>query len=205
MPFTWLNKTLAVITALVLLGCSGEADEAQKLGFSSVPEMKEVQAKGWHTQQKYYEDNPQIAKDAEERRLTVEREAAESKAAEARIISEKLKTKNIIESKPTTPPVEVESRSDEPILIDSLKDIEQVCSKISGMTQGLVSLSATNWQTSMRNIGFIGAYNRKDGGCRISVDTPNGPQDCIVGRVVESHGKYLAHTMNMQMSMVCGY
>lgn len=64
----------------LLFGCSGEADEAKKLGFSSVDEMKEVQSKGWHTQQKYFEDNPQIANAAEEKRLNDEKQAADAKA-----------------------------------------------------------------------------------------------------------------------------
>jgi hypothetical protein len=57
---TWL---IAILTA-VLFGCGGEADEAKKLGFASLDEMKEAHAKGWHTQQQYYKDNPSLAKQA---------------------------------------------------------------------------------------------------------------------------------------------
>ena len=49
-------RTLAIsFIAFALLGC-GEDEEAKKLGFSSVSEMKEIQAKGWHTIQRYDED-----------------------------------------------------------------------------------------------------------------------------------------------------
>ena len=49
-------KSLAVsFVTLALLGC-GEEEEAKKIGFSSVIEMKEIQAKGWHTMQRYDED-----------------------------------------------------------------------------------------------------------------------------------------------------
>ena len=57
-------RSKAVVIAILvagLFGCGGEADEAKKLGFASVEEMKEVQAKGWHTKQKYVEDNPALA------------------------------------------------------------------------------------------------------------------------------------------------
>lgn len=54
------NNFLKIITSFALMtllyGCSGEADEAKKLGFSSVEEMKEIHAKGWHTKEKYEED-----------------------------------------------------------------------------------------------------------------------------------------------------
>ena len=58
-------KSKAVVIAILiagLFGCGGEADEAKKLGFASVEEMKEVQAKGWHTKQKYEEDSLTLGK-----------------------------------------------------------------------------------------------------------------------------------------------
>jgi len=58
------KKTLLLLVAVTLFGCNEEANEAKKLGFSSVVEMKEAQTKGWHTQKKYYEDNPSIAQAA---------------------------------------------------------------------------------------------------------------------------------------------
>jgi hypothetical protein len=53
---TYCKTVLISICTFVLFGCSGEADEAKKLGFGSVDEMKEAHAKGWHTQQQYYKD-----------------------------------------------------------------------------------------------------------------------------------------------------
>jgi len=55
------KKTLLLLVVVTLFGCSEETNEAKKLGFSNVAEMKEAQAKGWHTQKKYYEDNPTLA------------------------------------------------------------------------------------------------------------------------------------------------
>lgn len=52
---TCLKLAIVSIAVLALFGC-GEEDEAKKLGFSSVTEMKEIQAKGWHTMQRYDED-----------------------------------------------------------------------------------------------------------------------------------------------------
>lgn len=61
MSFTFLKKAIAVIVVFQLFGCSGDADEAKKLGFSSVDEMRQIQAKGWHTQTKYEEDTAKPA------------------------------------------------------------------------------------------------------------------------------------------------
>ncbi len=47
---------IALAMLVVLNGCSGEADEAKKLGFASIEEMKEIHAKGWHTKERYEED-----------------------------------------------------------------------------------------------------------------------------------------------------
>ena len=61
-------KTIPIaIFTVVLFGCGGEADEAKKLGFASVDEMKEAHAKGWHTQQQYHKDNPDIERKAEQK------------------------------------------------------------------------------------------------------------------------------------------
>lgn len=54
-------KTLikfVIYTTLIttLFGC-GEEDEAKKLGFSSVVEMNDIHAKGWHTKAKYDADS----------------------------------------------------------------------------------------------------------------------------------------------------
>lgn len=55
--FNISRKTIAMaLFAVLLLGCGREADEAKKLGFASVEEMKEIQAKGWHTKEKFEED-----------------------------------------------------------------------------------------------------------------------------------------------------
>lgn len=50
-----LNSIAAFALTLALLGCA-EDNEAKKLGFASVAEMQEIQAKGWHTMQRYDED-----------------------------------------------------------------------------------------------------------------------------------------------------
>jgi flagellar biosynthesis GTPase FlhF len=51
------RKTIAMtIFAVLLFGCGREADEAKKLGFASVDEMKEAHTKGWHTKEKFEED-----------------------------------------------------------------------------------------------------------------------------------------------------
>jgi hypothetical protein len=65
MFITHCKTILIAIFAVVLFGCGGDADEAKKLGFASVDEMKEAHAKGWHTQQQYYKDNPNIARKTE--------------------------------------------------------------------------------------------------------------------------------------------
>ena len=60
---TYNSATTAIALAMlmVLSGCSGEADEAKKLGFSSVEEMKEIHAKGWHTKERYEADSAKSA------------------------------------------------------------------------------------------------------------------------------------------------
>jgi hypothetical protein len=47
---------LFTITFL-LVGCSGEADEAKKLGFSNAEEMTKIQSQGWHTKAQFDADN----------------------------------------------------------------------------------------------------------------------------------------------------
>jgi hypothetical protein len=69
---TSCKTILIALFAVVLFGCGGESDEAKKLGFASVDEMKEAHAKGWHTKQKYEEDKLVI-----EQRIAEEKRAAE--------------------------------------------------------------------------------------------------------------------------------
>ena len=56
-----LKTILASAVVSLLLGCSGEADEAKKLGFANVDEMKQVQAKGWHSKERFDEDEAKLA------------------------------------------------------------------------------------------------------------------------------------------------
>jgi len=51
-----LVAALVVAVLPLLSGCSGQLDQARELGFSSVEEMKSVQAKGWHTKSRYEAD-----------------------------------------------------------------------------------------------------------------------------------------------------
>jgi hypothetical protein len=59
MNMTNLIKLAAAIILTVLISAcgGGEADEAKKLGFASVDEMKDIHAKGWHTKARYDEDS----------------------------------------------------------------------------------------------------------------------------------------------------
>lgn len=57
---TYCKTILIAIFAVALFGCGGEADEAKKLGFASVDEMKEIHAKGWHTKQQYDADKKNL-------------------------------------------------------------------------------------------------------------------------------------------------
>jgi len=43
------------VSAFFMFG-KADSDEAKKLGFASVSEMKDIHAKGWHTMQRYDED-----------------------------------------------------------------------------------------------------------------------------------------------------
>jgi len=95
MQHSHIEKILLAACVSLLFGCGGESDEAKNLGFSSVDEMKVAQAKGWHTQQKYYEDNPNIASESVEKKLRVEKTAAEAKAAE----NKKTEVKSAVEEK----------------------------------------------------------------------------------------------------------
>ena len=52
----FIESAVVAILTVTLFGCGGEADEAKKLGFANVEEMKEVQAKGWHTKERFEED-----------------------------------------------------------------------------------------------------------------------------------------------------
>jgi hypothetical protein len=49
-------KLLPLAITLALSGCSGESEEAKKLGFSNAEEMKQIHLKGWHTKDKYISD-----------------------------------------------------------------------------------------------------------------------------------------------------
>lgn len=46
----------SVILLVLLTACSGESDEAKKLGFASIDEMKEIHAQGWHTKNRFEGD-----------------------------------------------------------------------------------------------------------------------------------------------------
>lgn len=91
------NNSIALIAAtLVVVACGGEADEAKKLGFASVAEMKEIHSKGWHTKERYEDDSAktegfksfadkqtQLAQREEKRRLAAEAERNEQVKREA--------------------------------------------------------------------------------------------------------------------------
>ena len=52
-----LMKILFVFLAFfVLSACDPAEDEAKKLGFNDVQDMRSIQVQGWHTKEKYYED-----------------------------------------------------------------------------------------------------------------------------------------------------
>lgn len=51
-----LKIGLAIYSIFALTACDGESSEAKRLGFSSVDEMKEIHANGWHTKKRYEED-----------------------------------------------------------------------------------------------------------------------------------------------------
>jgi hypothetical protein len=51
-------KVLLSICVMVLLSaCDPAEDEAKRLGFADVQEMRSIQAQGWHTKDKYIDDN----------------------------------------------------------------------------------------------------------------------------------------------------
>jgi hypothetical protein len=52
-----LFRIFLLLLPIAILGCNAEDQEAHKLGFESVEQMKQVHAKGWHTRKKYEEDN----------------------------------------------------------------------------------------------------------------------------------------------------
>lgn len=56
MQFVSLCRVLVISFAMTIVGCSGQTDEAKKLGFSSLEEMKEIHGKGWHTKDRFEED-----------------------------------------------------------------------------------------------------------------------------------------------------
>jgi hypothetical protein len=81
-------KSLAVsFVTLALLGC-GDEDEAKKLGFSNTSEMKEIQAKGWHTMQRYDEDRAKASGFASVAEMKAAEEA-KRKAEEAKVAASK--------------------------------------------------------------------------------------------------------------------
>ena len=70
---TSFKQVAIAVLCAGLFGCNSESDEAKKLGFSNVDEMMEAHSKGWHTQQQYYKDNPQILA---EKKAKIEKEKA---------------------------------------------------------------------------------------------------------------------------------
>lgn len=82
---------IALAMLVVLNGCSGEADEAKKLGFASVEEMKEIHAKGWHTKQRHVEDEAKRRAKEREQEDEAKRQGYKSvaEAREAMIEKEK--------------------------------------------------------------------------------------------------------------------
>lgn len=54
--------TVIMIAASVIMltACDQAEDEAKKLGFKDAKDMIFIQSKGWHTKEKYYEDNYKV-------------------------------------------------------------------------------------------------------------------------------------------------
>lgn len=81
---TYCKATLLFLFTVALVGCgSREADEAKKLGFVNVDEMKALHAKGWHTKQQYEKDLVVLEKKIAEERIAAEAKIAEEKRAAA--------------------------------------------------------------------------------------------------------------------------
>ena len=51
-----VKLTPSLLALFLVVGCSGESQEAKNLGFNSVDEMKEIHKKGWHTKDKFEKD-----------------------------------------------------------------------------------------------------------------------------------------------------
>lgn len=96
MKYTTNKLTLISVIAATfsVYGCgNGEADEAKKLGFASVDEMKQIHAKGWHTKARYDEDEAikQGYKSVAEMRAEIEKKKAdEEKSRLAKLNEEKV-------------------------------------------------------------------------------------------------------------------
>lgn len=86
-----INLTFSVFAFMACSAYAGETEEAKKLGFDSVEEMRQIHAKGWHTKERYEID--QAIMRAKEEEDAARRQgfpsAAEMKAA--KLIEQKMK------------------------------------------------------------------------------------------------------------------
>lgn len=108
------RTALISIVSVTLLGCGDSPDqEAKKLGFSSVTEMNEIQAQGWHTKARYdddqaikqgYPDAKTMIQEKErienERRAEAERQLLAQQKAEAEKRAEEERRQKAIDNDP---------------------------------------------------------------------------------------------------------
>lgn len=74
---------MATLSVLLIISCSSELDEAKRLGFANVAEMKEAQAKGFYNKERYQEAQKAEQKAAEEKQAVLIANTANLDTAES--------------------------------------------------------------------------------------------------------------------------
>jgi len=167
-------KFLSLAVALALSGCSGESDEAKKLGFSSVEEMKAVHAKGWHTKERFNKDGNDTLN------VTITSTPMQSSIDKKREIDEDLTV------------IHRESNG-----LVFYKPNKKSCEKVDDITTDFAEGWAEKSNVPVRTIQFL-RVKIKDDDCTVIIDTPTGPKECLIGSIVKnSKGNYLVSTYHV--------
>lgn len=85
------------------------------------------------------------------------------------------------------------SAADQASTTDLIPASGEVCSKITGLTQGYGEALAYKYKTSALKFSLLRVDKLSDGSCILVVDTPEGVKKCWPGSIVQTNGKFLAH------------
>ena len=185
MKTTFFLKSILIVLVVTQFSGCGEEDEAKKLGFLSVSEMNDIHSKGWHTKSQYDSDIAAIEKAKIQSELEMKARIQEHEdQAKALGFSngqemEEAHTKNINNAEDWK--IFMRNREEK----EEKEYIKENCTKVTAWRTDAAELVGKALKVSANSVYLIrtelGTFDR----CLAVVDTPKGPERCVVMRIFQ--------------------